>query len=59
MSRMEVHRQSLFSGPKDIKDIFSVLKDNASEVSESNAVVKHQVHFYILAKLNFIYFVFW
>jgi len=56
---MEVHRQSLFSGPKDIKDIFSVLKDNASEVSESNAVVKHQVHFYILAKLNFIYFVFW
>lgn len=54
---MEVHWQTLFSGPKDIKDIFSVLKDSASEVSESNATVKHQVHFYILAELNFVYFI--
>ena len=53
---MEVHWQTLFSGPKDIKDIFSVLKDSASEVSESNATVKHQVHFYILAELNYAYF---
>ncbi|CAJ1975467.1 unnamed protein product [Sphenostylis stenocarpa] len=30
------------TSPKDIKDIFSVLKDNASEVTESNTTVQHQ-----------------
>ena len=53
---MEVHWQTLFSGPKDIKDIFSVLKDSASEVSESNATVKHQVHF--ICRPVLFYFVF-
>lgn len=37
--------------PKDIKDIFSVLKDSASEVSESNATVKHQITFCLLFAL--------
>lgn len=35
----------LFSGPKDVKDLFSVLKDSVSEVSESSATIKYQVHF--------------
>lgn len=33
----------LFSDPKDVKDLFSVLKDSASEVSQSNTAIKHQV----------------
>lgn len=57
VSWIEVIWQSLFSGPKDVKDILSVLKDSASEVSESNTTVKHQVHFYILVELNFVYFI--
>ncbi|XP_022635214.1 nuclear pore complex protein NUP205 isoform X1 [Vigna radiata var. radiata] len=39
------------TSPKDIKDIFSVLKDNASEVSESNTIVKHQITFCLLFAL--------
>ena len=36
----------LLAGPKDIKDIFAVLKDSAGELSESNDVLKHQVCLY-------------
>ncbi|KAL2340478.1 hypothetical protein Fmac_008418 [Flemingia macrophylla] len=39
------------TSPKDIKDIFSVLKDSASEVSESNATVKRQITFCLLFAL--------
>lgn len=35
----------MLAGPKDVKDIFSALKDSAAEVSESNEIVKHQVFF--------------
>lgn len=37
-----------FAGPKDIKDIFSTLKDCATEHSQSNMTLKHQVILYIL-----------
>lgn len=33
----------MFAGPKDIKDIFSTLKDCAAELSQSNTTLKHQV----------------
>lgn len=39
------------TSPKDVKDILSVLKDNASEVSESNTTVKHQITFCLLFAL--------
>jgi nuclear pore complex protein Nup205 len=48
----------LFSGPKDVKDLFSVLKDSASEVSQSNTAIKHQVllHTLLLGFLVFVLF---
>ncbi|XP_019417069.1 PREDICTED: nuclear pore complex protein NUP205-like isoform X7 [Lupinus angustifolius] len=39
------------TSPKDVKDIFSVLKDCASEVSVSNTTVKHQITFSLLFAL--------
>ncbi|XP_020214281.1 nuclear pore complex protein NUP205 isoform X1 [Cajanus cajan] len=39
------------TNPKDVKDIFSALKDSASEVSESNSTVKHQITFCLLFAL--------
>ncbi|PON88993.1 Nucleoporin [Trema orientale] len=39
------------TGPKDIKDIFSVLKDSAGELNESNDVLKHQITFSLLFSL--------
>ncbi|KAK7304174.1 hypothetical protein RJT34_15273 [Clitoria ternatea] len=39
------------TSPKDVKDIFSVLKDSASEGSESNATIKHQITFSLLFAL--------
>nr|KJB07739.1 hypothetical protein B456_001G042000 [Gossypium raimondii] len=34
------------TGPKDVKDVFSVLKDSAAELSESSDTLKHQAcHF--------------
>ncbi|EXC04145.1 hypothetical protein L484_006623 [Morus notabilis] len=39
------------TGPKDVKDIFSALKDIAAEVSESNETVKHQITFSLLFSL--------
>lgn len=33
----------LLAGPKDVKDIFAVLKGSASELGDSNDVLKHQV----------------
>ncbi|XP_019419243.1 PREDICTED: nuclear pore complex protein NUP205-like [Lupinus angustifolius] len=39
------------TSPKDMKDIFSVLKDCASEVSQSNTTVKHQITFSLLFAL--------
>jgi len=46
----------LFSGPKDVKDLFSVLKDSASEVSQSNTAIKHQVLLHTLL-LDFLLFI--
>ncbi|KAK7411194.1 hypothetical protein VNO78_02626 [Psophocarpus tetragonolobus] len=41
------------TGPKDIKDIFSVLKDSACEVGERNTTVKDQLTLFdILVNLN-------
>ncbi|KAI5441240.1 nuclear pore complex protein NUP205 isoform X1 [Lathyrus oleraceus] len=37
--------------PKDVKDLFSVLKDSASEVSQSNTAIKHQITFSLLFAL--------
>lgn len=31
-----------YAGPKDVKDVFSALKDSAAELSESNDTLKHQ-----------------
>ncbi|XP_012457900.1 nuclear pore complex protein NUP205 [Gossypium raimondii] len=31
------------TGPKDVKDVFSVLKDSAAELSESSDTLKHQI----------------
>ncbi|KAK8343859.1 hypothetical protein V6Z11_A07G042400 [Gossypium hirsutum] len=31
------------TGPKDVKDVFSVLKDSAAELSESSDTIKHQI----------------
>ncbi|KAK7258456.1 hypothetical protein RIF29_24034 [Crotalaria pallida] len=39
------------TSPKDVKDIFSVLKDSASEVIESDTTVKHQITFSLLFAL--------
>lgn len=47
----------LFSGPKDVKDLFYVLKDSVSGVSESNTTIKHQVHSYPIGSLYFFCFV--
>ena len=47
----------LFAGPKDVKDIFSALKDSAAEHNGSNDTLKHQV----LLKLadHLFSFLFW
>ncbi|XVF34671.1 hypothetical protein REPUB_Repub18cG0078900 [Reevesia pubescens] len=37
--------------PKDIKDIFSALKDSASELSESNDTLKHQITYSLFFSL--------
>jgi hypothetical protein len=37
----------MFAGPKDIKDIFSNLKDSSAELSQSNTTLKHQVCIHI------------
>lgn len=39
---------SCFVGPKDVKDIFSIVKDSAGEVSQTNATLKHQACPYFL-----------
>ncbi|XP_027329370.1 nuclear pore complex protein NUP205 [Abrus precatorius] len=39
------------TSPKDVKDVFSVLKDSALEVSESNATIKQQITFCLLFAL--------
>ncbi|KAH1131571.1 hypothetical protein J1N35_002949 [Gossypium stocksii] len=31
------------TGPKDVKDVFSILKDSAAELSESSDTLKHQI----------------
>lgn len=41
-----ITRIFLSSGSKDVKDVFSTLKDSTSEVSENNATINHQVHIY-------------
>ncbi|KAL1300925.1 hypothetical protein AAHE18_18G216100 [Arachis hypogaea] len=41
----------LRTSPKDVKEIFSVLKDSAAEVSDNNATVKHQITFSLLFTL--------
>ncbi|KAK7411232.1 hypothetical protein VNO78_02665 [Psophocarpus tetragonolobus] len=38
------------TSPKDIKDIFSILKDSACEVGESNTTVKHQERGYFCSE---------
>ena len=37
----------MFAGPKEIKDIFSNLKDSVVELSQSNTTLKHQVWIHI------------
>jgi hypothetical protein len=37
----------MFAGPKEIKDIFSNLKDSVVELSQSNTTLKHQVFIHI------------
>lgn len=39
------------TSPKDVKDLFSVLKDSASEVGQSNTAIKHQITFSLLFAL--------
>lgn len=39
------------TSPKDIKDIFSTLKDCAAELSQSNTTLKHQITFSLLFAL--------
>ncbi|KAI4335735.1 hypothetical protein L6164_014349 [Bauhinia variegata] len=39
------------ASPKDVKDIFSALKDSATEVSESDTTLKHQITFSLLFSL--------
>ncbi|MED6124108.1 hypothetical protein PIB30_056009 [Stylosanthes scabra] len=39
------------TSPKDVKEIFSLLKDSASEVSDNNATVKLQITFSLLFTL--------
>ncbi|XP_035542991.1 nuclear pore complex protein NUP205 isoform X2 [Juglans regia] len=39
------------TSPKDIKDIFSTLKDCAAELSQSNMTLKHQITFSLLFSL--------
>ncbi|CAJ2632760.1 unnamed protein product [Trifolium pratense] len=39
------------TSPKDVKDLFSILKDSASEVSQSNIALKHQITFSLLFAL--------
>lgn len=36
------------TSPKDVKDIFSTLKDSAAELSQSNTTLKHQITFSLL-----------
>lgn len=36
---------AFFSGPKDVKDIFSTLKDSAGDIGGSTDIVKNQVYF--------------
>ncbi|PON80865.1 Nucleoporin [Trema orientale] len=39
------------AGPKDIKDIFSLLKDSAGELSDNDDVLKHKITFSLLFSL--------
>lgn len=39
------------ASPKDIKDMFSTLKDSAAELSQSNTTLKHQITFSLLFSL--------
>ncbi|XP_004515149.1 nuclear pore complex protein NUP205 isoform X2 [Cicer arietinum] len=39
------------TSPKEVKDLFSVLKDSVSEVSQSNTAIKHQISFSLLFAL--------
>lgn len=39
------------ASPKDVKDLFSVLKDNAAELSTSNETIKHQIIYGLLFSL--------
>ncbi|XP_030954556.1 nuclear pore complex protein NUP205 isoform X1 [Quercus lobata] len=39
------------TSPKDVKDIFSTLKDSAVELSQSNTTLKHQITFSLLFSL--------
>ncbi|KAF3485013.1 hypothetical protein F2Q69_00055084 [Brassica cretica] len=33
-----------FAGPKDVKDIYNVLKDNAAQLTQGNDTINYQVH---------------
>lgn len=33
-----------FAGPKDVKDIYNVLKDNAAQLPQGNDTMSYQVH---------------
>lgn len=48
MMYQELYFLSCFAGPKDVKDIFSLVKDSAGEVSQINATLKHQACPYCL-----------
>ncbi|XP_022729587.1 nuclear pore complex protein NUP205 isoform X3 [Durio zibethinus] len=39
------------TSPKDVKDVFSALKDNAAELGESNGSLKHQITYSLLFSL--------
>ncbi|EOY31051.1 Uncharacterized protein TCM_038072 isoform 1 [Theobroma cacao] len=39
------------TSPKDVKDVFSALKDSAAELSESNDTLKHQITYSLLFSL--------
>lgn len=37
-------RNLFFAGPKDVKDIYNVLKDNAVQLTQGNDTIKYQVY---------------
>lgn len=39
-----LQRNLFFAGPKDVKDIYDVLKDNAAQLTQGNDTINYQVH---------------